>query len=119
MQRRRVAAGATIDFRQDGCTLSINAPPERFTAHVEFENPDADALTYDWQTMVTVAGAESTINSSLGSTSATFTPYSPGNSIDVTNDCRITVTVHAPDPTRSKTLTVWTGKCTYWATYIG
>jgi hypothetical protein len=114
-----VAAGATVDFRQDGCTLSvIGAPPKRFSAEVVVENPDGEALTFDWRTIVTVGGVDTTINTVLGSASATFVPYSPGNAIDVTNDCRVTVTVHAPDPARSKSLTVWAGRCTYWSTVI-
>ncbi len=114
-----VAAGATVDFRQDGCTLSVfGAPPKRFSAAVVVQNPDAEALTYDWRTVVTVGGVDTTINTVVGSASATFVPYSPGNAIDVTNDCRVTVTVNAPDPTRSKSLTVWAGKCTYWSTRL-
>ncbi len=113
-----VAAGATIDFREDGCTLSVLTPPKRFKATVSVENPDSEALTYDWRTIVTYGGGDHTINATLGSASASFTPYSPGNAIDVTNDCRVTLTVNAPDPTRSKSLTVWTGKCTYWSTIL-
>ncbi len=114
-----VAAGATVDLRQDGCTLSIfGTPPKRFSAAVVVQNPDLEALTYDWRTIVTVTGVDTTINTTLGSTSARFVPYSPGNAIDVTNDCRVTVTVNAPDPTRSKSLTVWAGKCTYWSTRL-
>lgn len=114
-----VAAGATVDFRQNGCTLSIiGAPPKRFSAAVVVQNPDAEALTYDWRTIVRVGGVDTTINTVVGSASATFVPYSPGNAIAVTNDCRVTVTVNAPDPTRSKSLTVWAGKCTYWSTVL-
>lgn len=114
-----VAAGATVDFRQDGCTLAIiGAPPKRFRAAVVVQNPDAEALTYDWRTIVRVGGVDTTINTVVGSASATFVPYSPGNAIAVTNDCRVTATVNAPDPTRSKSLTVWAGKCTYWSTVL-
>ena len=114
-----VAAGATVDFREDGCTLAvIGAPPKRFSAAVVVANPDAETLTYDWRTIVTFNGVDTTINTVVGSASGTFVPYSPGNHIDVTNDCRVTVTVNAPDPARSKSLTVWAGKCTYWSTRI-
>jgi hypothetical protein len=114
-----VAGGATVDFRQDGCTLSvIGDPPKRYSAALVVENPDAEALTYDWRTIVRVGGVDTTINTALGSASATFVPYSPGNAIEVTNDCRITVTVQAPDPARSKPLTVWAGRCTYWSTVL-
>ena len=116
---RAVAGGATIDFREDGCTFSITQPaPKRYSAQVEVENPDGEALTFDWQVYVTVGDNETVINTTLGSSAATFTPYSPGNAIDVTNDCRIAATVNAPDPSRSKSLTVWTGKCTYYSTRL-
>jgi len=114
-----VGAGATVDFRQDGCTLSIiGSPPKRFSAAVVVENPDAEPLTYDWRTIVTVGGVDTTINTALGSASSTFVPYSPGNAIEVTNDCRITLRVNAPDPARNKSLTVWAGRCTYYSTRI-
>jgi len=28
--------------------------------------------------------------------------------------CRVTLTLGAPDPSRNKTLTVWSGLCTYY-----
>lgn len=114
-----VATGATVDFRQDGCTLSvIGAPVKRFSAAVTVLNPDAEALTYDWRTIVTVGGVDTTINTVLGSATETFVPYSPGNAIAVTNDCRVTVRVNAPDPARNVPLTVWAGRCTYFSTVL-
>jgi hypothetical protein len=117
-----VANGNTIDFREKGCTnvVIINPPPPppRYSAQVGVENPSGEALTYDWRVFVTVGNSETEINRELGSSSPSFTPYSPGNAIDVTNDCRVTLTVNAPEPSRSKSLTVWTGKCTYYSTRL-
>ena len=83
------------------------------------ENPDNETLTYDWRVYVTYGGSEHLINSVNGSASNEFVPYSPGNTLAGTDACRITVTVRAPDPARNKSLTVWTGSCTYYTTYIG
>jgi C1A family cysteine protease len=117
-----VPSGNTIDFDAKGCSLVLdpNAPaPKRYSAQVAVENPDNETLTYDWTVYVTMNGSESVLEQSLGSSSANFTPYSKGNAAQTTEACRITVTVNAPDPSRSKSLTVWTGMCTYYSTYIG
>lgn len=113
-----VAAGATIDLRQNGCVSGGGTPPKRYSAAVTVENPTAEALTYDWQTSVYYSGSWHVINSVTGSTSPTFVPYSPGNTLDSTNPCRIWVRVNAPDPARSKAITVWSGSCTYYTTRL-
>jgi hypothetical protein len=114
-----VPSGNTIDFREKGCNDLISVPdPARYSAAVEVENPSNEALTYDWKTYVQDISGEILINRVDGSSSASFEPYSPGNAIDVTADCRITVQVNAPEASRSKSLTVWTGKCTYYATRL-
>ncbi|HEX7002139.1 MAG TPA: hypothetical protein VF164_10650, partial [Trueperaceae bacterium] len=117
-----VAAGAVIDFEALGCTSSLdpNAPrPPRFTAVVSVENPDAESLTYDWRVYVSIDGSERLLEEQLGTTSSTFVPYSPGNSVPVTFPCRVWVRVNAPDEARSKAQTVWQGQCSYLATRIG
>ena len=43
---------------------------------------------------------------------------SPGNALTITVPCRVTVRVNAPDPARSKTLTVWSGSCRYDSTRL-
>ncbi len=115
-----VPAGNTIDFTENGCNfVGETGTHRRYSAFVQVENPDNEALTYDWRVYVTYGGSEHLINGVSGSTDNTFVPYSPGNALLGTEACRIAVTVHAPDPTRSKSLTVWTGSCTYYSTYIG
>ncbi len=117
-----VGSGEVIDFEAFGCTLSLdpNAPkPPRYTAAVTVENPDAEALTYDWRVYVSYAGEEHLLEEELGSPSNVFVPYSPGNSAPTTFDCRVWVRVNAPDESRSKAQTVWNGRCSYLATRIG
>ena len=110
-----VNSGNTIDLREKGCNLSITLPdPQRYAAQVAVENPDNEALTYDWKLYVAYE-TETLLESS---SQYVFELYSPGNAVDVTVDCHITLSVNAPEPTRSKSLTVWTGKCTYYATRI-
>jgi C1A family cysteine protease len=112
-----VATGATIDFRQDGCVVTGPAP-KRYSASVEVENPSNEALTYAWLTEVYYSGAWHAINSPAATPDATFVPYSIGNTGLTTAPCRIGVRVNAPEPTRSKSLTVWSGSCTYYTTRL-
>ena len=115
-----VNSGSTIDLRQTGCTLLPGGtPPLRYFAGSEVENPSSEALTYDWKFYVTNQTGDYNLYSSLASTTASFDLYSPGNTQAVTNDCRVTLKVNAPDPARSKgPITVWSGKCTYNATRL-
>ena len=114
-----VSSGSTIDFREDGCNfVGETGAHKRYSAFVEVENPSSEALTYDWRVWVTYNGSEHLLNYTAGSTDNRFVPFSPGNALDATEPCRITVTVHAPDPSRDKSLTVWTGSCTYYTTRI-
>ncbi|MBB5376691.1 hypothetical protein HNQ07_002155 [Deinococcus metalli] len=117
---RTVGSGATIDLREKGCRQTVVLPePQRYSAQVQVENPSGEALKYDWTLYVTDNAGERPLYVTRGSASAEFPLYPYKNAVEVTNNCRITVTVNAPDPTRSKTLTVWTGRCTYYSTYIG
>ncbi len=105
--------GQLIDLRQEGCTNGILTKPRHF-ARVVVENPQNEALTYDWKLYVTNRAGTSLL---YGGTTASFDLYSPGGSEHpnnvVTDTCRIELTVGAPEASRSKSLTVWTGKCTY------
>lgn len=119
-----IAEGATIDLGQKGCRvlgLGDGALPLRHFASVSIENPSGEPLTYDWTLYVTrTDGSEHSLDSVARSASTGFTPSSGGNnSSRVTLPCRVLVKVNAPDPARSKTLRVWTGRCTYWASYLG
>lgn len=114
-----VSSGSTIDFREDGCNfVGETGTHKRYSAYVEVENPDSETLTYDWRVYVTYSGSEHLLNYISASPDSTFVPYSPGNALEGTEPCRITVTVHAPDPARDKSLTVWSGSCTYYTTRI-
>jgi PKD repeat protein len=117
---RAVAGGATIDFREKGCRVSVALPERpRFFAGVTVENPDAEALTYDWRLFVRrLDGSDFLLNSVLGSPNETFEPYSVGNTIPVTDPCYVTVRVNAPEASRSKDQLVWSGQCTYYSTRI-
>ncbi|MGI8748829.1 MAG: C1 family peptidase [Deinococcus sp.] len=112
-----VSSGTTIDLRQTGCSFSGQAP-RRYSGAVEVGNPSGETLTYDWKLYVSDSQGEHVLYSTTASTSASFPLYPYQNAIPVTNSCRVTVQVNAPDPSRSKSLTVWTGKCTYYSTRI-
>lgn len=117
----QVGVGATIDLRDEACSLVIGAPDElRYSAVVTVTNPTSEPLTYDWRLIVSDPGfPERTIRSLNGDATGEFLLFASGNNaIEATSDCRVEVTVNAPDPARSKGLTVWTGRCTYWTTRL-
>lgn len=117
----QVGVGATIDLRDEACRLGVGTPPElRYTAKVTVTNPTDEPLTYDWRLVVSEPGfPDATIRSLYGDTTGEFQLFAAGNNaIEATSDCRVEVTVNAPDPARSKSLTLWTGRCTYWAARI-
>ncbi|WP_052351742.1 C1 family peptidase [Deinococcus pimensis] len=112
-----VGTGATIDLREKGCTLT-GAQPQRYFAQVTVQNPSGEALRYDWTLFVTEDAGERVLYGNAGSTSATFDLFPWGNSLSTTGPCRVAVTVHAPDASRDKSQTVWTGRCTYYVARI-
>lgn len=114
-----VSPGAIIDLREKGCNFvgETGSHPLHW-AHVDVENPSEESLTYDWRVYATIGTGEQLINSALGSADPLFAPYSPGNAVTITVPCRVTVRVNAPDPARSKTLTVWSGSCRYDSTRL-
>ncbi|MCA9836146.1 MAG: C1 family peptidase [Trueperaceae bacterium] len=110
---KTVATGNTIDLREKGCKISSTLPdPQRYFAEVKVENPSGETLTNSWELYVTYSGAEHLLYSSSDDL---FSLYPYGNAYLGTDDCRIAVTVNAPEASRSKSQTVWTGKCTYYA----
>jgi C1A family cysteine protease len=116
---RGVSENTTIDLRQKGCLIDP-APgqplPNRYFIGVAIENPDNEALTYDWALYAT-GNAESLLYSATASRTPSFELPDYGISALVSNKCRITLKVNAPDATRSKgPTTVWQGTCTYNAT---
>lgn len=109
-----VPDGGTIDLSQIGCSASTEAPPWRFSGQVQVENPTAEYLEYEWNVFVTIDGVESSLYGNPIEANAPLAQLrSPGNQADVLHDCRVAVTVRPPEPERSKTRTVWTGRCSY------
>ncbi len=117
----QVGLGATIDLRDPACSLVVQSPDLRYWAIVTVTNPTAEALTFDWRLIVSESGfPDLTIRSLNGDTTGEFELFAAGNNaIEATADCRVEVTVNAPDPARSKSITAWTGRCTYWTTHLG
>lgn len=116
-----VADGQTIDLRERGCIGSTGeTAPLRFTASVDVENPTSEALGYEWNLFTSTAGVESDLyGGPITPGTATVTLFSPGNQSLVTKDCRLTVTVRAPQPERTKSRTVWSGRCTFEVGRVG
>lgn len=107
-----------------GDTLNLNWPritcagaeagPTVYYAKVTLENPQNEALTYDWKLIVQSQGKDSVLVTS-NQPILNLTGAGGGfNSGAITTPCRVTLTVGAPDPSRSKSLTVWSGQCTYY-----
>ena len=84
------------------------------SARVEVENPSAEVLGYEWNLYVTTNGVETNLlGGPLVTAVNSVTLASPGNQGTVLNDCRLTVTVRAPQAERNKDRTVWSGRCAY------
>ncbi|WP_407571744.1 hypothetical protein [Deinococcus altitudinis] len=86
------------------------AGPTVFYAKAVLENPQNEALTFSWKLIVTPASGDVLLETA---TQPIFNLTAGYNGNPVTDPCRITLVVGAPDPSRSKSLTVWTGKCVY------
>jgi|GEM_PF-595061 len=86
------------------------AGPTVFYAKATLENPQNEALTYSWKLTVTPPTGDVVLYTS---TQPIFNLTAGYNGAPVTDACRVTLTIGAPDPGRSKSLTVWTGKCVY------
>ncbi len=116
----QVGLGATIDLRDEACNLFGAPDTLRYSAAVTVANPTSEALTFDWKLIVSEVGfPDLTIRSLSGDTTGEFLLFAAGNNaLEATSDCRVEVKVNAPDPARSKSLTVWTGRCTYWTTRL-
>jgi hypothetical protein len=104
----------------DGSTVNLTLPPicggglANFYAQTDVENPSGEALTYEWKQIVQYQGKDTVFSTSTGPTLALTGAGGGFNNGGATTPCRVTLTVNAPDPSRSKTLTVWSGQCTYY-----
>ena len=114
-----VSIGNTIDVAAQGCGFGA---VQRYSTGVTVDNPAGEALTYDWKLIVTDAGGYlGGMNPPvpgqdyvyLESHDAVLTMRNTYPSGSATTPCRVTLALGALDPSRSKSLTVWSGKCTY------
>jgi C1A family cysteine protease len=106
--------GSTIDLRDSACVVAPITAPPRYKMVPQVDNSFGDAVTYDWDLYVTENAGERRLYGVTDSYSFVLGPG--GNYSPVTFDCRVTLKVNALDPTRSKgPVTVWNGKCTYYA----
>lgn len=110
-----MANGSSLDLRDSGCQIiPMGDPPTRYFGSVTVDNPSKEALSYDWVLYHTNSLGESVLyQSQLTGPTFDLPPY--GNTVLVTEPCRVVVRVNAPEATRSKTRTVWSGQCTFYA----
>lgn len=109
------ANGASIDLRDTGCAFRVHRrAPSRYFASVSVSNSANEPLTYDWKLYVRSDAPLPAFEELYSGSGPTFEVEYAANTIEVTTDCFVTVTVNAPDPSRSKTAAVWSGKCTYY-----
>ncbi|GEM87870.1 C1 family peptidase [Meiothermus granaticius] len=112
----KVAGGSTIILSDLGCTLRIGPAPTRYYGGITVENPSNETLTYDWKLYVSGPGFDTLLRADTASSSNVFDLYNVYNAGLGTDNCRVTVKVNAPDPSRSKgPFTVWSGRCTYYS----
>ncbi len=112
----QVPAASTLDLKEVGCSVTNVPPfPSLYFAGVTVDNPTAEALTYTWAIYFKDAtNPEFKLDGVDASTAKAFS-LSSGGDLGFTGACRVTLTVNAPDPARSKTLEVWSGTCIRYA----
>ena len=110
-----VANNARIDLRQIGCRpLSVGGTDRpRYFSQLSIENPNAEALSYDW---TYTAHFPNPIFAPRVVTARTATPSYDMSPIifgarDTAYLCTVDVRVNAPDASRSKMQRVWSGQC--------
>ncbi|OLV16765.1 hypothetical protein [Deinococcus marmoris] len=106
-----VTNGSTLDFRT---TTSCTAKTARYAAKATINNPQSETLTYDWKLIVQYNGTDTVFAESNTPTLALHGPGGGFNNGGATTACRVTLSIGAPDPRRSKSLTVWSGLCNYY-----
>lgn len=112
-----VTNGSAIDLRERGCeiTPSPGQPsPNRYFVGVAVDNPQNEALSYDWGLYVTRTGSETLLYGVMASAAPQFELPDYGNAYSpVTTPCSVRLTVHAPEPSRNRSVLAWSGTCTY------
>jgi hypothetical protein len=110
--------GATLDLRAKGCDVgNLGASPPQFHGAIMVENPAQEPLSYQWQLFVKSAAGPGFIEL-YGATGSVFDLFAFGNTNLVTRECYVDVSVLAPQPERSKTVTAWSGRCTYFGSVL-
>ena len=102
--------GIDLTFKRIDCS-GAEAGPTVYYAKVALENPQNEVLTYTWKLWINEGQGD--VEVSDGSSPSFNLPDPYFSSYVDTSPCHVTLNLGAPDPTRSKSLTVWTGKCTY------
>ncbi|ULH17655.1 C1 family peptidase (plasmid) [Deinococcus sp. KNUC1210] len=106
-----VIQGDTLNLTWPRISCSgAEAGPTVYYGKAILENPQNEALAYAWTLYVSGSSGEYVLERS---TEAIFNLFNASGQSPITTPCRITLTVSPPDPSRSKSLTVWNGKCTY------
>jgi hypothetical protein len=112
------APGTTLDLRDKGCNSDLGgADPARFSAAITVENPTKEPLANEWKLYVKSAAGPGFI-ALYGATGEGFELTAFGNSDLVTRECYVDAKVIAPQPERSKSVTVWSGRCTYFGSVL-
>ena len=112
-----VANDTVIDLRQTGCILGmLGTAPPRYLSKLVIVNPTAEALSYDWTYSVYSAPGALAYTSGVVTTAVPSYDMTAGRFgwLDTAYTCTLDVRVNAPDPSRSKTLRVWSGQCINW-----
>ena len=102
--------GIDLTFKRIDCS-GAEAGPTVYYAKAALENPQNEVLTYTWKLWINEGQGD--VEVSDGSSPSFNLPDPYFSSYVDTSPCHVTLNLGAPDPTRSKSLTVWTGKCTY------
>ena len=110
-----VANNARIDLRQIGCRpLAVGGTDRtRYFSQLSIENPNAEALSYDWTYTAYYPNpifAPRTLTARTTAPSYDMAPFIFG-ARDTAYQCTVDVRVNAPDASRSKTQRVWSGQC--------
>ena len=112
---RVVVNNARIDLRQVGCRpLSVGGTDRpRYFSQLSIENPNAEALSYDWTYTAYYPNpifAPRTVTARTAAPGYDMSPIIFG-ARDTAYLCTVDVRVNAPDASRSKTQRVWSGQC--------
>ncbi|AZI44268.1 hypothetical protein EHF33_15365 [Deinococcus psychrotolerans] len=110
--------GAIIDLTLRSGTYCPSRATSPYFAEAAVHNPQNEVLSFDWKLIGQYDGKDTVF---ADSNQQTFNLHGPGsgyNAGPTTTACRVTLTVGAPDPSRSKSRTVWIGQCRYYTSRL-